>query len=83
MQSCEPTTRKVDCVAEKVWQVNQSNVTKSKNLENDWDVLTASAKEFGLEKMKGPSRFVNDKVHVRGDCSANRPKQRSCSGSLV
>ena len=57
----------VDSVEENTWQLNQSNETKTKNLEQEWEDLAAWAKEFGWskdednnsEKMEGPSIFVN------------------------
>ena len=41
------TKRKVDCIAEKIWQRKQSIETMSKNLENDFEESAAWAKEFG------------------------------------
>ena len=37
----------VDSLAVKMWQLSQSNDTKSKNVENDWTNLAARAEEFG------------------------------------
>ena len=50
MRSREPTIRRVDCIAGKSWQRKRSDDRKTKNLKNDWEVLTALAKESGWSK---------------------------------
>ena len=42
--------RKIDSIAEIAWQLNQRSETKSQNLEHDWDVLMALAREIGWSK---------------------------------
>ena len=46
----EPTKRRVDNLADKIWQLNQSNETKTQNLEKYFEELAARAKEYGWSK---------------------------------
>ena len=50
MCSWDSTKRRVDSLAEKIWQLNESNETKTKNLENDFEELAVRANEFGWSK---------------------------------
>ena len=52
MESWEPTKRNNDSIAKKAWQLNQSNETKSQNLEHDWDTLMA--RELGWSQEENP-----------------------------
>ena len=50
MRSWDTTKRRVDNLADKIWQLNQGNETKTQNLEKDWDDLAARAKKNGWSK---------------------------------
>ena len=41
------TQRRMDSLAEEMWQLNQSYEAKSRDLENDFDEVAARAKECG------------------------------------
>ena len=47
MTSWDPARRRTGTLCTKIWQMTQSNATKSKNLENDFAELSTKTKELG------------------------------------
>ena len=58
MRSWDSTRRRVDSLTEKMWQLNQSNETKTKNLEDDFEDLAARAKDFESKDEDNPRAWI-------------------------
>ena len=59
MRSWDSTERTVDSFVEKIWLLNPSNDTKTKNLENDFEKLVARPEEVGWLKRRGQSESLD------------------------
>ena len=47
MTSWDPAKKRVDTLATQIWQMTQSNATKTENLENDFGELSTKTRVFG------------------------------------